>query len=76
MGNILTGGENYIHIGKETSGWCGCPHGVKSNMACLLSEEKTWKKLKEWCRETWRVEGLQCVVSTLVWWTSENLYPF
>lgn len=47
MGNVLTGGENYIHIGKETGGWYGCPHEVETNMLCSLSEEETWKKQKE-----------------------------
>lgn len=46
-GEVLTGGENYIHIGKEIGGWCGCPHRMKSNMVCLLSEKETWKKRKE-----------------------------
>lgn len=66
MGNVLTVGENHIHIGKETGGWYGCPHGVETNMLCSLSEEETWKKQKERCQEIRRAEGLQCAVSRFV----------
>ena len=67
MGNVLTGGENYIHIGKERGGWRGCPHGMKSIMVCLLIKRRHGRKGKNGIGDLESAEGLECVISTSVW---------